>query len=104
MVQDMYESCKTMGRCVVGVTERFKVEVGLHQGLALSPFLFAMVMERLTDEVLQKSPWTMMFADDIVICRDSRKQVKEKLEKWSYVLERRRMKVSCSKTANNTYV
>ncbi|KAK2863346.1 hypothetical protein Q5P01_002879 [Channa striata] len=27
-------------------------------------------MDRLTDEVRQESPWTMMFADDIVICSD----------------------------------
>ena len=98
VVQDIYESCKTVVRCAVGVTEEFKVEVGLHQGSALSPFLFAMVMDRLTDEVRQESPWTMMFADDIVICSESREQVEEKLERWRYVLERRGMKVSCSKT------
>ncbi|TKS65679.1 RNA-directed DNA polymerase from mobile element jockey [Collichthys lucidus] len=85
-------------RCVVGVTEEFKVEVGLHQGSALSPFLFAMVMDRLTDEVRQESPWTMMFADDIVICSKSREQVEEKLERWRFALERREMKFSHSKT------
>ncbi|KAE8277169.1 hypothetical protein D5F01_LYC25016 [Larimichthys crocea] len=52
-VQDTCEGCKTVVRCAVGVTEEFKVEVGLHQGSALSPFLFAMVMDRLTDEVRQ---------------------------------------------------
>ncbi|KAK2909600.1 hypothetical protein Q8A73_007315 [Channa argus] len=81
VVQDMYESCKTLVRCAVGVTEEFKVEVGLHQGSALSPFLFALVMDRLTDEVRQESPWTMMFADDIVICSESREQVEENLER-----------------------
>ena len=50
VMQAIYESCKTMMRCAIRVTE-FKVEVGLHQGLALSSFLFAMVMDRLTDEV-----------------------------------------------------
>ena len=45
VVQDMNVNCRTMVRCVVGVTEQFKVEMGLHQGPALRPFLFAMVME-----------------------------------------------------------
>ncbi|KAK2920086.1 hypothetical protein Q8A73_002290 [Channa argus] len=98
VVQDMYESCKTVVRCAVGVTEEFKVEVGLHQGSALSPFLFALVMDRLTDEVRQESPWTMMFADDIVICSESREQVEENLERWRSALENRGMKLSRSKT------
>ncbi|XP_078802158.1 uncharacterized protein LOC144991892 [Oryzias latipes] len=51
VVQDMYERSMTVVRCAVGQTEEFKVEVGLHQGSALSPFLFAMLMDRLTDEV-----------------------------------------------------
>ncbi|XP_051793650.1 uncharacterized protein LOC127530564 [Acanthochromis polyacanthus] len=98
VAQDMYEDCKTVVRCAVGVTEEFKVEVGLHQGSALSPFLFAMVMDRMTGEVRQESLWTMMFGDDIVICSESREQVEEKLEAWRFALERRGMKVSRSKT------
>ncbi|KAK3531388.1 hypothetical protein QTP70_018188, partial [Hemibagrus guttatus] len=98
VVQDMYERSRTVVRCAVGQTEEFKVEVGLHQGLALSPFLFAMVMDQLSEEVRQESPWTMMFADDIVICSESREQVEENLERWRCALERRGMKVSRSKT------
>ena len=94
----MYESFKTMVKCVVGVIEEFKVEVGMHQGSALSPILFAMVMDRLTDEVRRESPWTMMFADGIVICSDSREQLEISLEKWRYGLERRGMRVSHRKT------
>ncbi|KAK3523471.1 hypothetical protein QTP86_033592 [Hemibagrus guttatus] len=98
VVQDMYERSRTVVRCAVGQTEEFKVEVGLHQGSALSPFLFAMVMDQLSEEVRQESPWTMMFADDIMICSESREQVEENLERWRFALERRGMKVSCSKT------
>ncbi|KAK3547330.1 hypothetical protein QTP86_018921, partial [Hemibagrus guttatus] len=94
MVQDMYERSRTVVRCAVGQTEEFKVEVGLHQGSALSPFLFAMVMDQLSEEVRQESPLTMMFADDIVICSESREQVEENLERWRFALERRGMKVS----------
>ena len=78
LVQDMYEGSETMVRYAVGTTESFKVKVGLHQGSALSPFLFAVIMDRLTDEVRREPPWTMLFADDIVICEETR-------EKWSRV-------------------
>ncbi|KAK3571218.1 hypothetical protein QTP86_005428 [Hemibagrus guttatus] len=98
VVQDMYERSRTVVRCAVGQTEEFNVEVGLHQGSALSPFLFAMVMDQLSEEVRQESPWTMMIADDIVICSESREQVGENLERWRFALERRGMKVSRSKT------
>ncbi|KAK3532754.1 hypothetical protein QTP86_028122 [Hemibagrus guttatus] len=98
VVQDMYERSRTVVRCAVGQTEEFKVEVALHQGSALSPFLFAIVMDQLSEEVRQESPWTMMFADDIVICSESREQVEENLERWRFALERRGMKVSRSKT------
>ncbi|KAK3521469.1 hypothetical protein QTP70_005773 [Hemibagrus guttatus] len=98
VVKDMYERSRTVVRCAVGQTEEFNVEVGLHQGSALSPFLFAIVMDQLSEEVRQESPWTMMFADDIVICSESREQVEENLERWRFALERRGMKVSRSKT------
>ena len=80
------------------MTEGFGVNVGLHQGSALSPFLFAILMDRLTDEVRKDSPWNMMFADDIVICEKSKKQAEETLEKWRNALEKRGMKVSRAKT------
>ncbi|KAK3548514.1 hypothetical protein QTP70_013360 [Hemibagrus guttatus] len=73
VVQDMYERSRTMVRCAV-------------------------VMDQLSEEVRQESPWTMMFADDIVICSESREQVEENLERWRFALERRGMKVSRSKT------
>ncbi|KAK3550968.1 hypothetical protein QTP70_011474 [Hemibagrus guttatus] len=57
-----------------------------------------MVMDQLSEEVRQESTWTMMFADDIVICSESREQVEESLERWRFVLERRGMKTSRSKT------
>ena len=75
IVQDMYDGSTAAVRCAVGVTEGFEVKVGLHQGSALSPCLFAMVMDRMTDDIREEAPWTMMFADDIVICSESKEQV-----------------------------
>ena len=97
LVQDIYKGSKTVVRRAVGTTKSFKVKVGLHQGSALSPFLFA-VIDRLTDEERKEPPWTMLFADDIVICEETRKEVERRLECWRYALEKRAMKVSRSKT------
>ena len=39
-----------------------------------------------------------MFADDIVICGETREEVEANLERWRYATERRGMRVSRSKT------
>ena len=75
LVKDMYEGSETAVRCAVGSTESFEVKVGLHQGSALSSFLFAVTMDRLTDEVRREPPWTMLFAGDILICKETREEV-----------------------------
>lgn len=48
--------------------------------MGLSPVYFAKVMERLTDEVRQESPWTRMFTHGIVIHSESRELVEKSLE------------------------
>ena len=55
-------------------------------------------MDRITEEVRREPPWTMLFADDAVICEETRKDVERRLECWRYASERRGMKVSRSKT------
>ena len=39
-----------------------------------------MVMDRMTDEIRQEAPWTMLFAEDIVICSESNGQIQENME------------------------
>ena len=97
LVQDMYEESKTVVRCAVKTTESFKVKVGLHQGSALSLFRFAVIIDRLTDEVRREPSWTMLFADDIVICEETGEEVERRSEFWKYALERKGMKVIRSK-------
>ena len=98
LLQDMYEGSETVVRYAVGTIKNFKVKVGLHQGSTLSLFLFVVIMDRLADEVKREPPWTMLFADDIVICKETRKEVEHRLESWRYAMKRKWMKVNRSKT------
>ena len=97
LVQDIYEGSETVVRCAVGATESFKDKVGLHEGSALNPFLFAVIMDRLMDEVRRESSWKMLFADNIVISKEIR-EVERRLKCWRYALEKRGMKANRSKT------
>lgn len=74
-------------RCAAGMTEGIKVKVGLHQGSVLSYFLFAIVMDRLTEEFRQQPPWTVMFAD-IMQCGEGWEEDEADLERLRYALER----------------
>ena len=57
-----------------------KLEVGLHQGSALSPYMFLLLMDVLTEDVIKDVPGSMMFADDIVLCGDDEPDMTEYLE------------------------
>ena len=46
----------------------FSVKVGVHQGSALSPLLFIMVMDVLTEDVRDGSLMEFLYADDLVLC------------------------------------
>ena len=84
-------------RSAAELTEEFKVGVGLHQGSALSPFLFAIIMDKLTEDIRTDAPWNMLFADDIVLSRQNHRELEDDLEMSRNALERRGLKVSRSK-------
>ena len=55
LVQDVLDGSETVVRCAIKSSESFKVKVGLHQGSALSSFLLAVIMDRLTDESKERA-------------------------------------------------
>ena len=88
----------TTVRRAAGLTEEFKVGVGLHQGSTLSPFIFAIIKNRLTENIRKDAPWDMLFADEIVLSRLIHRELEEDLEIWRNALERRGLKVNRSET------
>ena len=54
------------------------MKVVVHQGSALSPFLFIMVMDVLTEYVRDGSLMELFYADDLVLCGESLNEVMDK--------------------------
>ena len=98
IIQDMYDGATTTVRSAAWLTKEFNIGVGIHQGPALSPFLFAIIIDRITEDIRKDAPWDMLFADDIVLCRQNHRELEEDLEISRNALEKRGLKVSRSKT------
>lgn len=98
LMQEMYEGCKTRVRCTAGETKVVDVAVGLHQGSALTPFLFTVIIDSLRQEMQREAPRNMLFADDVVVCDKSNEKVKESLKSWRAAMEDKGVRVSRQKT------
>ena len=65
-VMSLYKGCKTAASSHGELSNSFSVKVGFHQGSALSPLLFIMVMNVLTENVRDGS--LMEFLCAILFC------------------------------------
>ena len=72
LIKDMYDNVMTSVRTSDGDTNDFPIKIGLLQGSALSPYLFTLVMEEVLWDIQGDLPWSMLFADDVVLVDDSR--------------------------------
>ena len=101
LVQDMYNGVTSHVNSCVGTTDEFAIRVGLHQGSALSPYLFDLIMDVISEGVRSNAPWVMLFADDIVLVCKTKEELRRQLSRWKKALEEKGFKIS--KTKTNTF-
>lgn len=56
------------------------VTMCLYQGSELSPYLFELIMNKLTANIQEDVPWCMLFADDLVLIDEKRIRLNIKLD------------------------
>ena len=86
----LYAGAKTAAQTDDGLSEWFDVKVGLHQGSALSPLLFIIVMLVVSREIRGGLPLELLYADDLVLLAESEVDLKEKLRNWKATMEAKR--------------
>ncbi|XP_068228009.1 uncharacterized protein [Palaemon carinicauda] len=93
ITKDMCERAEANVKSSIGLTESLPVNVRLHQWSALSPHLFYLVMDVVTQGIRDQSPWRMLFADDIILCSTRQEVLEEKLWKWIREMEDKGLKI-----------
>ena len=76
------------------LSEPFVVDVGLHQGSAFNPFLFATIMDSMTKNIRKEALWQTKFANYVALGAMEKDVLELELEHWREALEKRGMKVS----------
>ncbi|KAL5195585.1 LINE-1 retrotransposable element ORF2 protein [Glycine soja] len=97
-IQDMYDRVSTSVRTQGGESDDFPISIGLHQGSTLSPYLFTLILDVLTEQIQEIAPRCMFFADDIVLLGESMEELNERLETWRRALETHGFRLSRSKS------
>ena len=97
-VMSMYSGAETVVRTVCGNSKGFEVRVGMHQGSALGPLLFVIVMEAISWEFKVALPWELLYADDLAVIAETEEELIKRLNEWKDNVESKDMRVSMNKS------
>jgi len=70
----------------------------MHQGSALSPPLFVIVMEAISREFKVALPWELLYADDLAVIAETEEELIKRFNEWKDNVESKVVKVSMNKT------
>ena len=98
LVKEMYSGSSTRVNTMYGKTQEFEIGVGLHQGSALSPFLFVVVLDTLTEQIGMQGIWEILYVDDLVIMAKTKEDLQRRIFEWLNSMERGGLKVNVDKT------
>ena len=94
----MYADAALSARINNTFSEKFGIKVGVHQGSVLSPLLFVIVMEALSQDCRRRCPWELLYADALVIMGESLDGLLNQFTAWKDSFDAKELWVYISKT------
>ena len=73
------------------------MKVGVHQESVLSPLIFAIVIDMVTESVRKGLISAILYADDLVLMSGTMEELREKFWKWKEAFVSKRLKVNLGK-------
>ncbi|EYB97212.1 hypothetical protein Y032_0142g2302 [Ancylostoma ceylanicum] len=80
-------------QAAAGTSEDFPISVVVHQGSALSPLLFSLVMD-----LYSPAPWTLLYADDVMLASEQNEELERQMQAWSEHLAQFGLRLNVKKT------
>ena len=74
------------------------MKVGVHQASVLSPLLFIIVLEALSNKFRIGLPCELFYADDLVLLAESEEKLLEMIRQWKDGMEQKWLRVNIGKT------
>ena len=81
-VMNLYDGAKTRVRLGSAYSKEFEVKFGVHQGSVLSPLLFVIVVDVITENARRGVVTELLYADDLVIISEDMEDLKERFWYW----------------------
>ena len=93
----LHEGAKTRVRMNIELSEELEVKVEMHQGSVLSLFIFAVVVDVVTEFAGEGMLSELQHADDWVLMSETVKGLRNKFLKWKEAFENKGLKVNLEK-------
>ena len=77
----LYDKVKTRIQVGSGLSDKFAMKVGVHQGLVLSSLLFAIAVDVIVQEAREGLLYEILYADDLVIVSETIEELRRKFKK-----------------------
>ena len=97
-VMSLYDGGKTRVRVGFAYLDEFEVKVGVHIGSVLSPLLFAIVVDIITENARRGVDNELLYADDLIIISEDMEDLKERFWNWKNALDSKGLKFNTRKT------